>query len=628
MKADDANLLEFLKKGTQFVVPIYQRVYSWEASECERLWDDIVQAGRHDTIGAHFTGSIVYVEKEQSSRTSVEPDLIIDGQQRVTTVTLILAALAAQLEQLPEADQEPVEGFAPRKIRGLYLTNPLEDGERAFKLILSQGDKEALKTVVRHAPIPTDASSRVFTNYALFVTKLADPALDLVSVCLGLKKLIVVDVKLTRGVDHPQLVFEAMNSTGKKLSQADLIRNFVLMDLPPADQSWLYEGYWYPMEHEFAGAHEARFDEFVRHYLTLKTGSTPRFGDIYDAFKTHAFELETVGTTRESLVIDLAQHARWFVAMALGKEPDPVLGGAFAEIEQLRATVVYPLLLRLYADYYSGVLSQRDFVKIVQHVISYLFRRTICRIPTNSLNKTFAGFASAIDPAKYVESVEARFLTLSTYKRFPTDQEFGESLRTEDLYSLQRAPYFFRTMENHGRKEEVSTADYTIEHIMPQNEVLHPDWQRDLGPEWKDVQARLLHTLGNLTLTGYNPELSDRPFLEKRDMEGGFRNSPLRLNRGLGELEVWNETAIERRAAELATQAIGIWKRPALSEDLLAGYRTKFAEPTGFDWTLTHDVLDAVPAGRWTGYHYLGEAVGTAAQAIANHVSKCPVCEH
>lgn len=312
--------------------------------------------------------------------------------------------------------------------------------------------------------------------------------------------------------------------------------------------------------------------------------------------------------------------------MALGREPDPALGRAFAEIEHLRATVVYPLLLRLYADYDSGVLPQSDFVKIVRHVISYLFRRTICRIPTNSLNKTFAGFASAIDPAKYVESVEARFLTLSTYKRFPTDQEFGESLRTEDLYSLQRAPYFFRTMENHGRKEEVSTADYTIEHIMPQNENLHPDWQRDLGPEWKDVQARLLHTLGNLTLTGYNPELSDRPFLEKRDMEGGFKNSPLRLNRGLGELEVWNETAIESRAAELATQAIGIWKRPALSEDLLARYRTKFAEPTGFDWTLTHDILDAVPAGRWTGYHYLGEAVGTAAQAIANHVSKCPVC--
>lgn len=628
MKADDANLLEFLKKGTQFVVPIYQRIYSWEESECERLWDDVMQAGRLDAIGAHFTGAIVYVEKEQSTRTSVEPDLIIDGQQRVTTVTLLLAALAARLELLPDDEQEPVEGFAPKKIRGLYLTNPLEDGERAFKLILSQGDKEALKTVILQAPIPADARSRVFTNYALFVNKLADPAIDLVSVCLGLKKLIVVDVRLTRGVDHPQLVFEAMNSTGKKLSQADLIRNFVLMHLPSADQSRLYEGYWHPMEHEFKGAHEARFDEFVRHYLTLKTGSTPRFGDIYDSFKAHAFELEAVGATRESLVVDLARHARWFVAMALGKESDPPLGKAFGEIEQLRATVVYPFLLRLYADYDSGVLTQSDFVKIVRHVISYLFRRAICRIPTNSLNKTFAGFANAIDPDRYVESVEARFLTLGTYKRFPTDHEFHEALRIEDLYGLQRAPYFFRIMENHGRKEEVSIADYTIEHIMPQNENLHPDWQRDLGPGWKDVHARLLHTLGNLTLTGYNPELSDRPFLEKRDLEGGFKNSPLRLNWGLGQLDVWNEAAIEKRAAELAAQAVGIWKRPVLSEASLAEYRTKFTESTGFDWSLTHDILDAIPSGRWTAYHYLGEAVGTAAQAIANHVSKCPVCVH
>lgn len=628
MKADDANLLEFLKKGTQFVVPIYQRVYSWEMAECERLWDDIVQAGRRDSIGGHFTGSIVYVEKDQGTRTSAEPDLIIDGQQRVTTVTLVLAALAARLENLREDEQEPVDGFSPRKIRGLYLTNPLEDGERAFKLILSQGDKDALKTIIRQAPIPADATSRVFTNYALFENKLADPAVDLVSVCIGLKKLIVVDVKLTRGVDQPQLVFEAMNSTGKQLSQADLIRNFVLMDLPPTNQSRLYECYWYPMEHAFTGVHEARFDEFVRHFLTLKTGSTPRFGDIYDAFKAYAFELEAIGTSRESLVIDLARYARWFVAMALGTETEPALAKVFLEIEQLRATVVYPLLLQLYSDYDAGTLARDDFARIVRHVISYLFRRAICRIPTNSLNKTFAGFASRIDPARYVESAEARFLTLGSYKRFPTDQEFEESLRVEDLYHLQRAPYFFRTLENHGRKEEVSTADYTIEHILPQNEDLHPDWQRDLGPDWKGVQARLLHTLGNLTLTGYNPEMSDRPFLEKRDMEGGFKNSPLRLNLGLGRLETWNEAAIEARAHDLATQAVSIWKRPVLSEDVLAGYRTTFAESTGFDWSLTHDILDAIPNGRWTAYHSLGEAVGTAAQAIANHVSKCQVCEH
>jgi uncharacterized protein with ParB-like and HNH nuclease domain/alkylated DNA nucleotide flippase Atl1 len=628
VKAVDANLLEFLKKGTQFVVPIYQRVYSWDTAECERLWDDILYAGKRDSVGAHFTGSIVYVEKEQGTRTSAEPDLIIDGQQRVTTVTLLLAALAARLEQMPEDEQELVEGFAPRKIRGLYLTNPLEDGERFFKLILSQGDKDALKSLIRQAPIPADASSRVYTNYELFASKLADPAVDLVAVCLGLKKLIVVDVRLTRGADHPQLVFEAMNSTGKKLSQADLIRNFVLMDLSPKDQTRLYEDYWYPMEREFAGVHAGRFDEFVRHYLTMRTGTTPRFGDIYDAFKTHADGVEGEETLRANVVIDLAKHARWFVAMALGNEPDPALGKAFAEIEQLRATVVYPFLLRLYADYEQGVLGKEDFVEILRNTISYLFRRVICRVPTNSLNKTFAGLAGSIDPARYVESIGARYLTLGSYKRFPTDVEFDEALRVEDLYHSQRAPYFFRTMENHERKEEVSTADYSIEHIMPQNANLRAEWKIDLGTEWKDVQSRLLHTLGNLTLTGYNPELSDRPFLEKRDIGGGFKNSPLRLNQGLGRLEAWNEATINARAAELAAQAVSIWKRPQLSEETLAGYRSEFLESTGFDWTLTHDILDAIPSGQWTGYHYLAEAVGTAAQAIANHIARCSTCAH
>jgi uncharacterized protein with ParB-like and HNH nuclease domain len=627
VKADDANLLEFLKKGTQLVVPIYQRVYSWEPSYCERLWDDIVQAGKRDNIGAHFTGSIVYVEKEQGTRTSAEPDLIIDGQQRVTTVTLLLAALAARLELLPFEDQEPVEGFAPKKIRGLYLTNPLEDGERFFKLILSQGDREALKCVIQQAPIPATVSSRVVANYALFEAKLADPSTDLVAVCLGLKKLIVVDVKLTRGVDHPQLVFEAMNSTGKRLSQADLIRNFVLMDLPPQQQTRLYEDYWYPMEREFLGIQEARFDEFVRHFLTMKTGSTPRFDDIYEAFKMYAFDLEGVGESRENIVIELATHARWFVAMALGKEPDHMLGKAFAEIEQLRATVVYPFLLRLYSDYESSVLQQADFLRILRVVISYLFRRVICRIPTNSLSKTFSGLAGSIDTANYVESIEARFLTLASYKRFPTDQEFESALKHEDLYHLQRAPYFFRTMENYGRKEEVNTAEYTIEHIMPQNENLLPEWKADIGADWADVQARLLHTLGNLTLTGYNPELSDRPFLQKRDMEGGFKDSPLRLSRGLGELDSWNEAMIEKRGSDLAQLAISVWERRELSDDVLIRYRSKFAESTTFDWSLTHDILDAIPMGRWTGYQYLGEAVGTAAQAIANHVSKCTRCE-
>lgn len=299
VKAVDANLLDLLKKAIQFVVPIYQRVYSWDFAECEQLWRDILRAGSSDAYAAHFTGSIVYVEKDQGNIAQAEPALIIDGQQRTTTVTLLLAAIAALLEGLPGDQQEPVEGFAPRKIRGLWLTNEYEAGDKFFKLILSQGDKEALKAVVRNDPLPPAHTSRVVANYEFFVAKLKDSKTDLVAVCRGISKLVVVDVHLARGVDNPQLVFEAMNSTGKKLSQADLIRNFVLMDLEPGHQTRLYEGYWFPMEQAFKGVNERRFDEFVRHFLTLRTGSIPRLEDIYDAFKAYADAQALIGASRE-----------------------------------------------------------------------------------------------------------------------------------------------------------------------------------------------------------------------------------------------------------------------------------------------------------------------------------------
>lgn len=625
MKAVDANLLELLKKSTQFVVPIYQRVYSWGESECGQLWDDVVRAGQRDDLANHFTGSIVYIEKGQGTKTATEPDLIIDGQQRVTTVTLLLAALAEHLESLPEGEREPVDGFAPEKIRGLYLTNVYESGERFFKLILSKGDRDALKAIVSQTP-KQDVESRIPENYAFLQEKLTNSGVDLADVCRGLFKLVVVDVSLTRGLDDPQLVFESMNSTGKKLSQADLIRNFVLMDLPPAHQEHMYEGYWFPMEKEFKGDNEKRFDEFVRNYLTLKTGQIPRLDDIYDAFKAHAFALQASGTSRDELVIDLSQHAEWFVAMALAKERRPRLARLFAEIEQLRASVVYPFLLRLYADFAEEKLTEEEFASILDAVVSYVFRRAVCRIPTNSHNKTFGSLGTSIDPSDYVASVWGRLLTLPTYKRFPTDDEFAASLRSEDLYNFQRAPYFFRKMENHGRKEEVSTGEYSIEHIMPQNENLSAAWRSDLGDDWQNVHERFLHTLGNLTLTGYNPEYSDKPFAEKRDMEGGFKHSPLRLNKGLGQLDTWNATEIEKRAKRLSDEAVGIWQRPTLDDHVLAKYRERFSEKGGFDWTMAHSILDAIPEGNWTSYQYVAEAVGTSAQAVGNHMSSCGNC--
>lgn len=625
MKAVDANLLELLKKSERFIVPIYQRVYSWGIPECVQLWTDIVRAGARNRLNNHFTGSIVYIEKDQGTTTSREPDLIIDGQQRVTTVTLVLAALAAHLDTLPEDAREPVAGFAPQKIRGLYLTNPYESGDEFFKLMLSKRDKDALKAVVRNVPLPA-SDSRIIDNYQFFVDQLSRADADtVVDVCRGLSKLVVVDVKLTRGTDDPQLVFESMNATGKKLSEADLIRNFVLMDLPPGQQERLYEDYWFPMEKEFQGTNEPRFDEFVRHFLTVKTLTIPRLDEIYDAFKDYAAGEAKHGVTREELVVDLSRNAGWFAAMALDTEPDRSLAKRFRELDQL-ATVAYPFQLRLYADYADGKLTSAEFVEILDTIIAYLFRRAVCRIPTNSLNKTFATLTAAIDIEDYVGSVCGRLLTLPDYRRFPSDEEFKEALTSTDLYHLKRRGYFFRAMENHGRKEEVSTAEYTIEHIMPQN--ANPAWQEALGPDWETVHDRYLHTLGNLTLTGYNPEYSDRPFHEKRDMEGGFRDSPLRLNQGLGQLDRWDATNIEQRAERLAEQAITIWPRPALSESELEGYRQKFDDSRRFDWSLTHSILAELPAGRWTSYNALAEAVGTGAQAIARHLSTCRTCEH
>lgn len=501
MKAVDSHLLTLLKASSQFIVPIYQRLYSWQEPECAQLWDDILRAGSNSKLGAHFTGSIVYVARDQSTNTSAEPDLIIDGQQRVTTVTLILTALAARLEQLPEQEREPWDGFSPRKIRNRYLLNDDEDGERQFKLILSQSDKQALISILQGADPAGDMVTRVIDNYRYFEKKLADPTLDLAVVCRGLDKLVVVDVKLERGVDNPQLVFEAMNSTGKKLSQADLIRNYVLMDLPPKQQEKLYSAYWHPMELEFAGAEDGQFDIFVRHYLTIKSGEIPRLADIYDAFKGHAVAFTHGGETIESLVIELRQYARRYCAVALGNETDPVLRRAFKDLDQIKADVVYPFLLDVYTDYDLGTLTRNEVLEIVQIVISYIFRRAVCRIPTNSLNKTFAGFNSVVRKDRYVDSVKAHFIGLKSYRAFPTDAEFRTALESSDLYNFRRRSYFLRMLENYGRKEHVTIEDYTIEHIMPQNENLDEQWRAALGDDWQEVQSKYLHTLGNLTLT-------------------------------------------------------------------------------------------------------------------------------
>ncbi len=300
MKATEARLLEFLRKSPQFVIPIYQRTYSWTGGECRQLWDDILRAGGNDAVSAHFLGSIVYIEKEIYSISIQSRLLVIDGQQRLTTVSLILEALARHL-----GEGEPVDGFSTKKLRNYYLLNPDEDDERRHKLLLTQTDKDSLLALVEQRPQPPEHSLRLAENFAFFEERVQALGGDLTALCHGLAKLMVVDIALSRDHDNPQLIFESMNSTGRELSQADLIRNFILMGLEPAHQTQLYEDHWRPMEVAFGQeAYGDHFDRFMRHYLTLKTGEIPNVRAVYEAFKVHARD-EVAAEGVDALVADM-----------------------------------------------------------------------------------------------------------------------------------------------------------------------------------------------------------------------------------------------------------------------------------------------------------------------------------
>ena len=583
MKASEVKLLDFLRKSPQFIIPIYQRTYSWTLTECRQLWDDILRTGEDDRIRTHFMGSIVYIEEGLSQVSSQSPLLVIDGQQRLTTVTILLEALA---RSIPEGS-EPVDGFTAKKLRNYYLLNPLEDDERGYKLLLTQTDKQTLLSIVNQKPSAGDESVRLMENFELFEELIAGLGNDLTSLCNGLAKLMVVDIALSRDTDNPQLIFESMNSTGRELSQADLIRNYVLMGLEPKHQTALYEDHWRPMELSFGQeAYGAHFDSFMRHFLTVKTGEVPRIRDVYEAFKAHSLSPESTAGGVDGLVRETHQFADHYCAMALGKEEDPELAKAFSDLRELKVDVAYPLLLELYDDYKAEMIAVDELLAMVRLVESYVFRRAVCAIPTNSLNKTFANFARALDKDNYLESFQAHLALLPSYRRFPSDEELRRDLLGRDLYHFPRRSYWLRRLENHGRKERVRVDDYTIEHIMPQNPDLSAEWREALGAEWERVQADWLHTAGNLTLTGYNSEYSDHSFPIKRDMSGGFRESPLRLNEGLGSVDVWNEEQIRHRAKALGQRFVEVWPRPGISNDALASYRP-VKKPTAAQYSIT-----------------------------------------
>lgn len=569
MKATETNLLKFLQGTNQFIIPIYQRAYSWNLKHCQQLWDDIARASRDRAIPGHFIGSVGYIEDSLYQATGVPQLLVIDGQQRLTTVSLLLTALAEFVEE-PQVDSD----VAARRIRNYYLFNSEEEGDLRFKLILTKNDKESFMRLVQGLDPLTTSAPRLTENYEFFRKRIRDWGLGPDELFEGIGKLLVVDVALDRRYDNPQLIFESLNSTGLDLSQADLIRNYVLMGLEPGEQTDLYQNYWFPMEQSFGHADYAKqFDRFMRDYLTIKnSGTIPRIDEVYAEFKN---DVSRTNSPIHDIVENIQRYCKYWIRLAASRnEEDHEIREMFADINTLRVDVAYPFLLEVYDDYTQQKLSRDEFLQILKLVQTYVFRRAICGIPTNSLNKTFATLSGEIDKSNYLESVQATFLLMMGYRRLPNDEEFQLEFMVKDIYNFRNRNFLFRKLESYGRKEVANIDNYTIEHVMPQNPELSHEWQVDLGPDWKDIQGKYLHTIGNLTLTGYNPQLSDRPFRDKRDMEGGFRDSPIRLNQSLAGLETWNEDEIQRRTQQLTDLATQVWAMPKLVD------LEKYKDPT------------------------------------------------
>ncbi|MCQ2835761.1 DUF262 and DUF1524 domain-containing protein [Helicobacter pylori] len=562
MDAKATTLLKFFEEhqNNQFVIPIYQRLYSWKKEQCEQLWDDIIKIGGNDKMNGHFIGSILYV---LDGNTHSSPLLIIDGQQRLTTITLLFIALRNHLSE----EVEILEKFSRKKIES-YLINNNKDGDKKFRLILSESDKDTLLSLIdKNKRKPSEPSVKIVENFELFEKWISENTDKLETIFKGLEKLMIVWISLDKK-DDSQLIFESMNSKGIELTQTDLIRNYIVMETEVEKQKDFYNGYWRAMEEDFK-QNETLFNRFVRHYLTIKTGKIPNEKRVYEAFKDYQ---QKEGIEIEDLLKDLQKYCGYFCQIVFKKEYDKDLNKALGFLVDLEMDVVYPLLLELYSDYKDGVLSRQDFTPIIALTESYLCRRAVCGLGSNGLNKIFPSFTKKIDKKQYLKSVEKHFGSLKGKQRFPNNDEFKDLFITIDFYHFKKNKYFLERLENFDTKEPVDTQKCNIEHIMPQT--LTFEWERDLGENFKAIHEKYLHTIGNLTLTGYNSEYSNKPFQEKRDMENGFKQSSLRLNQGLKD-EVFGEKEIKKRANDLADWALKIWTYPVLKAETLEEYKPK-----------------------------------------------------
>jgi uncharacterized protein with ParB-like and HNH nuclease domain len=581
MRASPTSILHLMQlPKQQFVIPVYQRTYKWTRIHCGQLLHDI-QNVKNPNSKNHFIGSIVYISDQNTLATQVKPLTIIDGQQRLTTISLLLIAIRDYLEKFNNPNL-PIQSDEIQQ----YLVNTHSKPNEYIKLQLTRQDKEIFDALVKKEKIDVEYHS-ILNNYQYFLDFLKSGQYDIESIYNGIARLIIVEVSLDREYDDPQLIFESLNSTGEKLTEADLIRNFILMDLNASFQQKIYEQYWHRIEQKLS-EENGELSNFIRDYLTYKNKNIPKKASVYNEFKKHFLQkYSRKQDDIETLMKDLLLFSTYYERILKQNERDEEINSCLRDLDSIDIKVINPLLLGLYYDYEHNLLTQKEFIRILILIESYLIRRVICGYPTQGLNKVFLSLIKDIDRNNYLESFERNLAKKSGTHRFPNNDEFKKSFIVKDIYNLsnKNRKYILYKLENHNSKERLDIdSEITIEHIMPQSKKLSEKWINALGENWREIHNTYLHTIGNLTLSGYNKNMSNKFFTEKRDMEKGFKDSTARLNQGLKELSTWNESEIIKRAESLFTIAEKAWIYPDVGiSSIFEEYKTIITLDD--DWT-------------------------------------------
>ena len=559
MNGNAQKLIKYLDGASKrFIIPVYQRNYDWKMEHCKQLYDDLVKVIRQNRK-SHFFGSIVSVQSESGT---MEEFLIIDGQQRLTTISLLLLAIYHLLSsgKMVSRDHQLTD-----KILKKYLIDEYEPEEKRIKLKPIKNDQKAFGILFDQDEeyIP---DSNLTINYRYFYDRIQHGELDIDELFDAICKLEIINISLNHE-DNPQLIFESLNSTGLNLSEGDKIRNYILMGLPNDQQTKFYEKYWNRIE----SYTDYDVSSFVRDYLSIKQQSTPNMNSVYPTFKKYVEDAEVADI--EPLLKDLLEYAKRYAFLIKGGHSDERLNSCIYRLNRLSTSVTRPFLLEVIRLSESGALTADELIEVFHFTESYLFRRAICDLPTNALNKIFLLLHREIirfdgDESHYVEKFKYALLSKRERTRFPSDEEFAECMSTRNIYGMnpKNKLYLFERLENSETSEtkdvwgHLDRGEYSIEHIMPQH--LTAAWIVSLGDNYEAIHTNWLHRLANLTLTAYNSHYSNSPFAEKRDMPHGFKDSGLRINQWVGQKEQWGLPELEERDQLLKNTVIGIWPYP------------------------------------------------------------------